>query len=824
MTRPRPLTWTLDGLLHGAPVLSLASCLLVVGAAVFFLVENTPGPAFAEKPPVKNNAGDGLGYTAAFDAELKKVGPITPKEFTDRYAPKAKYLDKVTWDPTTAKYYDLFAKEPKREGQRLKPGAPVDDFRLNEAELAAFKANGFVVSERLGCDSFAELYYRLFSSDLPVYVSADAVLHAWHRTYDSLLVEVETAALAPALARVLDGMAEAVPAADKDYGKGVLADGVADADYFLAVARSLLAGEQVPSRLAQDGRVSKALSACSAEQLLKFKLFGRDRHTDFSQFKPRGHYEKSEELRRYFRAMMWCGRIDLRVAGDPKEASPREMAGAIVLNDLLKRSGQVATWEQFDRVLQTFVGRTDSMTFAQLDGALAAAGIKSPADVKDLEALSAVQEKILDGTIGMQHIRGDVYVSPFGSEKIRLPRSFTVLGQKFALDSWALSKVVYDDVFWDGQKVQRRVPSALDAAFAALGNDTVVPALAARMTDAGGRRFRDGLNYQHNLAAARNVIDSQKPATWDENIYVSWLATLRELSKPTDDAKYPEAMRTRAWAMKSLNTQLASWAQLRHDTVLYVKQSYTGVATCEYPAGYVEPVPPFWARLEKMAAEAAGLVERSTYPDRSYVAPADRFGPDGLERKGQKVTLRGKDVQDRQAKFLRNFAKQVGVLRGIAEKELAEKPLTADEAKFLKQVMQTVREGSGSTKYGGWYPGLFYQGKTDSGAWDAICADVHTDPPSDPPGDPGCVLHQGVGNVDFLLIAVESGKDRMVYGGPVLSHYEFEMPGVTRKSDAEWEKDIQSDKPPPRPAWTRDYLVPGKNPLAKPSGKPDDRP
>lgn len=31
--------------------------------------------------------------------------------------------------------------------------------------------------------------------------------------------------------------------------------------------------------------------------------------------KPRGHYAKSAELRRYFRTMMWCGRIDLKIAG-----------------------------------------------------------------------------------------------------------------------------------------------------------------------------------------------------------------------------------------------------------------------------------------------------------------------------------------------------------------------------------------------------------------------------------------------------------------------------------------------------------------------------
>ena len=79
-------------------------------------------------------------------------------------------------------------------------------------------------------------------------------------------------------------------------------------------------------------------------------------------------------------------------------------------------------------------------------------------------------------------------------------------------------------------------------------------------------------------------------------------------------------------------------------------------------------------------------------------------------------------------------------------------------------------------------------------AGDALVADVHTDVPS--PGDPGCVLHQGVGNVDLLLIAIDNGKDRMVYAGPVLSHYEFEMGGTARKTDSEWKADLRAGARP----------------------------
>jgi len=44
----------------------------------------------------------------------------------------------------------------------------------------------------------------------------------------------------------------------------------------------------------------------------------------------------------------------------------------------------------------------------------------------------------------------------------------------------------------------------------------------------------------------------------------------------------------------------------------------------------------------------------------------------------------------------------------------------------------------------------------------------------------------------------------------VLSHYEFEMPGVTRKSDSEWKTDVKNGNVPPHPEWTRGYLVPGQ--------------
>lgn len=828
---------------------------------------------------IARNPGDVFGYTAAFDEALKKIGQISPQEFAQKYASSAKYLPQISYDPTTAKFWDEFQ---KRKG-----------FELNPQELAVFRQNGFVVSERLSAHSFAELFYRIYSNDLPVFLTADALLHAWHMSYSTMLEELEQSYLCDSLGEILESMARQLPEAWNHYGSNLLGWSLSDADYFLAVARSLLRRDdeplpenyhdwicpdltafwedglwtnyeivlrnrqeqsrsfgyyesfalrhftgqftveqvqefcrqemgdtispkfiyellkeldnhgiltvpikQVKTYFNQDFRVPATLKAIKDQQLQEINLFGRDRQIDFSQFKPRGYYENSKQLQQYFQAMMWCGRIDLRIAGTPEDSSTRELGAAMVLYDLLKRSGKFEQWQQFDRLIQTFVGRTDSMTFAQLDDILKQANIQSPADIKDLATLEKLQSDILTSQIGVQSICSHYYESPFGQEKVKLPRSFTVLGQKFALDSWVMSKMVADQILWDGEKVPRLVPTSLDVAFAALGNNQVVPDLVDRMTNPTGHKFRDGLNYQHNLAAVRDVVDEQNAAIWEENIYMAWLATLRELSSPTTDPKYPEAMRTRAWPMKTLNTQLASWTQLRHDTVLYAKQVYTFCAGCYYPAGFVEPRVSFWERFEKMAMLAANQIERTPFPNRSVE----------IEKEwGRKHEVQLQELQTKQTEFCKNFAQKLAVIKGIAVKELTQEKFTQEETKFLEEIVEIDR-GSGYARYNGWYPKLFYKRDSDCDKWDALVTDVHTAVPDPVLGHPGSVLHQGVGNVDLLMIAVDNGEDQMVYAGPVLSHYEFEIPGVSRQSDSEWREDTR-DNLPPRPDWTKSYLV-----------------
>src|SRR5262249_51196138 len=171
-----------------------------------------------------------------FDAALATIGEISPAEFARRYTGKAKYLDRLSWDPTTAAYWKELNLDPTsfRSKGKANPLGPPYDFRVNEQELALFKKNGFVVSERMGDATCAHLFYRIYTRDLPVFVSTDAVLHAWHRSYDAMLEELESSFLATTLAQILAGMSDSVAAARAEYGAGVLGPSLSDADYFLA--------------------------------------------------------------------------------------------------------------------------------------------------------------------------------------------------------------------------------------------------------------------------------------------------------------------------------------------------------------------------------------------------------------------------------------------------------------------------------------------------------------------------------------------------------------------------------------------------------------
>jgi hypothetical protein len=287
---------------------------------------------------------------------------------------------------------------------------------------------------------------------------------------------------------------------------------------------------------------------------------------------------------------------------------------------------------------------------------------------------------------------------------------------------------------------------------------------------------------------------------------------------------HPEAMRTRPWALRTLNTQLASYTELKHDTVLYAKQPYTGIILCEYPTGFVEPNPAFWLRMQEMATSAATNLARLPVSGGMTVKP-----------NGPAVYVDFAQRQAARVNFLNDFAYHMAVLAGLASKELLQEPFADWEVLYVRGLMNRQDHPYSGPTFDGWYPSLLYKdygqlfywmppnpmgggGSEDtngSNQFDPLVTDVHTAPPDAIDGAGG-VMHEGTGNPDLLMIAVDSGADRMVYAGPVMSHYEFIIPGpaLKRMTDSEWKANFPnawlpaSRTAPPRPDWTRSYLVP----------------
>jgi Protein of unknown function (DUF3160). len=227
-------------------------------------------------------------------------------------------------------------------------------------------------------------------------------------------------------------------------------------------------------------------------------------------------------------------------------------------------------------------------------------------------------------------------------------------------------------------------------------------------------------------------------------------------------------MTNQAWIDKSLTTASGSWAELRHATVLYAKQSYTGVgipcpnSMC-FPQGYVEPNPDVFGRLAAMVSfmksgfDSVGI---------SQMLPISKL----TDLSSLCVELRDIAIQELQEggvtnKQYRDIAGSYKVLTNIE-----------DFSKFQVPPSTTYNPQSGDSST-------------------ACIIDVHTDPNSKQ------VLEVGEGNPMCLYVTVPVEGKLQICRGAMFSYYEFLHPMSDRMTDAEWKVMLMNSKPA-MPAWT----------------------
>jgi hypothetical protein len=646
--------------------------------------------------------------------------------------------------------------------------------RLDQVEIDMLKRNGFVVTDRNHFPTFTYGYRTIYADHLPLYVSADSILEAVHRSYDEILTSIETYSLAPTMRSLLDGMHAAVVTMPDDETKK-------DLDLYLAVARSLLAGSNQPP-MAGGSAASFAdfmAAISSASGVLRVSLFGSERVEDFSQYVPRGHYTDSEELKRYFRTMMWLGRTDFRLletqSDGTRKLMRRQVDATFAIHELLDET-RMKAYRAVDDTIRAFVGEQDYLTIDQVQSIAKNLGITSRADLarlSDVELAGGLGQT----TFGQQRVASHFMVNGGAVATLPLSLSFAFLGQRYVLDSHVFSRVVWDRVPDRPNVPRRMMPNPLDVAFAALGNNQAAALLAPELS-----RY----HYAAELAIGRIVADEHGADYWQSNLYNLWMSSLRGLSPPADlrtngTSGLFTVARTEAWGRRILNTQLASWAELRHDTLLYAKQSYTGVPVCEFPDAYVDPYPRFFAAIEAFATRGQELVSRLPFGE--YVPIGQRLGT-----------------------YFDGLGSAAGLLRQMAEAELMGAQLTDAQLAFINQAVTLkdagcVRDIIGAT---GWYPALFYTNMA-SVHRDPTIADVHTQPADEAGNIVGRILHVATGEPRQMVVTTDTCGGPRAYVGLASAYFEQITENFVRRTDPEWASSIQASAPPDVP-WMADLV------------------
>jgi hypothetical protein len=435
-------------------------------------------------------------------------------------------------------------------------------------------------------------------------------------------------------------------------------------------------------------------------------------------------------------------------------------------------------------VVGAFVGQQDSMSLPQIDALLGALGASVAPGASTLADVAAMpDEKIVDVLksrgLGAQQIASHVMRNGLSSSTMPLAASFALLGQRYVIDSHVLSNVVHDRVV--GHEHKRMMPSPLDVAFGALGNDQAAQLLLPEL-----RRY----GYAPNLHMVGWLGDEHAASKGEKSLYDRWIAAIRALSPKEAMASregLPQVARTEAWGRRLMGTQLASWAELRHNTVLYAKQSYAAGVSCDFPAGYVDPYPKFFDHIALLGEQGAGLVAKLDMGTNHTTGPAIV------------------------AYFthLRDAARTLGA---IARQERAGQPLTSDQLAFINRAVKTTYEPSGCTStltgVSGWYADLFYA-PLKSLDHEPTIADVHTQPFDELGASVGRVLHVGTGSPRLMVVTVEACDQPAAYVGLASSYYEHITGGFERLTDSEWAGKVGQD-PLDEPAWTRAEGSPAK--------------
>ena len=130
------------------------------------------------------------------------------------------------FDPTRVAYYDQINKA----------------LALTPEEQSIYARTGIVGVDHGQRTTMANAYLGIYHRDLPVLITTDSILHAMHRSFDTILMQIEMNFLAPTMKKLLAETRTAFNAEVGMFADPQVRKSAADVDLYLTVALNLLEG------------------------------------------------------------------------------------------------------------------------------------------------------------------------------------------------------------------------------------------------------------------------------------------------------------------------------------------------------------------------------------------------------------------------------------------------------------------------------------------------------------------------------------------------------------------------------------------------------
>ncbi|MFD0892367.1 DUF3160 domain-containing protein [Luteolibacter ambystomatis] len=630
-------------------------------------------------------------------------------------------------------------------------------------------------------------------------ITPDVVLHAWHAGFSRVLEYIEQRRLHEVLTIFLEGSLDNVrelrskatgPAADrlgwtearfaapwillgppappdpdpsKDFDEEGKPKPTPPRPSYDEVVKQRLARIKAELPAEAGAALEKEISlVMAAEGMSSSPLFGKyapDKPSDYTQYKVRSHYTKSDTLGGYFRAMMFLGRngYELKSAEAIGDA---QLATLAMARTTSKGATPLTAWKEVMEITGFFAGQSDDITYTEFREWIGST-LGKPA-LETEAALSTDTATKLTAALGK--LRAPIIVSTGHADQTTSPdsdpKAFRVFGQRFTWDARVLDRLTRG-----APQDMPALPTAamIPAAFGDEKAEAISKDYLKAIPDKGAAYAAE---FDKRLPDIRKELAGVSDNDWFASMASKQLHVISMLAKKRN-ANFPAYMQSPGFAAKNVISMLGSYTELKHDTVLYAKQSYAEMGDGAEegkippaPHGLVQPDVAFWREMERLAT----------------------FANDGFTRH--------KLLPDAEEEFnrFRMFAKSIKRFREIAEKDVAGQPITDKDWEAIRTAdfSQMAR------------PILPYDEPKPGEGKNALVTDIHTDAAG------GKALHQGLGRPQ-VMIAIGGGRhgNRLLVG-LAYNYYEFARSlEKGRMTDEEWQSHIYVAKPelPARSVW-----------------------